>query len=203
MSPTFHGSTAYEVIFVKLVILDRDGVINENADDYIKSVDEWMPIPGSLDAIARLNQAGYHIAVVTNQSGIARGLFGVETLHAMHKKMDYLLGQYGGHIDTVLFCPHGPDEGCPCRKPSPGMLLQLADRLSIDLRGIPFVGDSLSDVQAASQAGATPVLVCTGNGEYTLQQGEALPGSIHVFADLSAFVDHLLRHDSPLQAQAH
>lgn len=177
---------------MKLVVLDRDGVINENADDYIKSADEWIPIPGSLEAIARLNRAGYHTAVATNQSGIARGLFGIETLHSIHKKMDYLLAQHGGHIETVLFCPHGPDEGCLCRKPSPGLLLQLADRLGIDLRGIPFVGDSLSDIQAATQAGATPLLVRTGNGERTLQNREALPESVQVFDDLSDCVSQLL-----------
>jgi len=176
---------------MKLVILDRDGVINQDSENYIKSADEWVPIPGSLEAIARLNQAGYHVAVVTNQSGIARGLFGIEDLHEMHKKMDYLLSRHGGRIDAVSFCPHGRDEGCPCRKPSPGMLLQLADRLGIDLRGVPMVGDSLRDLQAAAQVGATPILVRTGKGEQTARD-EALPANTVIHDDLSAFVEAYL-----------
>lgn len=180
---------------MKLVILDRDGVINEDSDDYIKSADEWIPIEGSLEAIARLNQSGYYVAVVSNQSGIARGLFSIEALHGMHEKMNHLLQRHGGHVDVVSFCPHGPDDGCPCRKPSPGMLLQLADRLGIDLRGVPFVGDTLSDVQAATRSGATPVLVRTGKAEQLLQEREKLPESVQVFDDLRAFVDQLLERE--------
>ena len=176
---------------MKLVILDRDGVINEDSENYIKSADEWIPIPDSLEAIARLNQIGCHIVVVTNQSGIARGLFGIEELHEMHKKMDYLLSQYGGRIEAVSFCPHGPDEGCPCRKPSPGMLLQLANRLGIDLRGVPMVGDSVRDLQAAAQVGALPILVRTGKGEQTVR-GETMPVNTVVYDNLSAFVDTYL-----------
>ena len=180
---------------MKLVILDRDGVINEDSDEYIKSADEWEPIPGSLEAIARLNQSGYHVAVVTNQSGISRGLFSIETLHEMHEKMSHLLQAHGGQIDTVSFCPHGPDDGCPCRKPSPGMLLQLAERLGIDLRGVPFVGDALRDIQAATQAGATPFLVRTGKGGQTAQQRDALPAALQIFDDLAAFVDYQLAQE--------
>ena len=180
---------------MKLVILDRDGVINEDSDAYIKSAEEWVPIDGALEAIARLNQSGYHVAIVTNQSGIARGLFSIEDLHEMHEKMNHLLQAHGGHIDTVLFCPHGPDNGCPCRKPSPGMLLQLAERLGIDLRGVPFVGDTISDIQAATQAGATPVLVRTGKGEKTVQLRDSLPAALQIFDDLAGFVDYQLAHE--------
>ncbi|MEM7206606.1 MAG: D-glycero-beta-D-manno-heptose 1,7-bisphosphate 7-phosphatase [Pseudomonadota bacterium] len=177
---------------MKLVILDRDGVINADSDAFIKSADEWEPIPGSLEAIALLNQSGYHIAVATNQSGIARGLLSVETLHEIHQKMTYSLAQLGGRIDAVFFCPHGPDEGCPCRKPSPGMLLQISDRLGVDLRGVPFVGDSISDTQAATQAGASPVMVRTGKGARTLKDHDSLPDGLRVFDDLAAFVDDTL-----------
>ena len=138
-----------------------------------------------------MNRAGYQVAVVTNQSGIGRGLFAIEALHAMHQKMHHLLSQLGGHIDAVLFCPHKPDEGCPCRKPSPGLLLQLADRLSVDLRGVPFVGDSLSDIHAATQAGASPIIVRTGKGENTLRMHDNLPASLQVFDNLAAFAEHL------------
>ena len=183
---------AGEKRFVKLVVLDRDGVINEDSDSYIKSPEEWVPIEGSLEAIARLNQAGYSVAVVTNQSGVGRGLFSIETLHAMHEKMHHLLQQHGGHIETVFFCPHLPDMGCPCRKPSPGMLLQLADRLGVDLRGVPFIGDTVSDIQAATQAGATPILVRSGKGERTLVERDKLPESIQIFDDLADYVSQLL-----------
>ncbi|MEM7292459.1 MAG: D-glycero-beta-D-manno-heptose 1,7-bisphosphate 7-phosphatase [Pseudomonadota bacterium] len=174
---------------MKLVILDRDGVINQDSADFIKSADEWIPIDGSLEAIAQLNQAGYQVVVVSNQSGIARGLFTLEDLHDMHNKMDSLLSPLGGRVDAVLFCPHGPDDGCPCRKPAPGMLLQVADRLGIDLRTTPFVGDSHVDIQAATLAGAQPKLVRTGKGEDTLRTLDPLPQGVEVFANLAEFVD--------------
>ena len=174
---------------MKLVILDRDGVINEDSDDYIKSEDEWIPIPGSLEAIAQLNQAGYHAVVVSNQSGIARGLFTYDDLHRMHAKMNALLAQLGGHVDAVLYCPHHPDDGCPCRKPAPGLLLQLAERLSVDLRGVPLVGDTLSDVQAASQVGAAPVMVRTGRGLRTLDEIDRVPEGVKIYNNLAEFAE--------------
>ena len=176
---------------MKLIILDRDGVINEDSDAYIKSPEEWRPIPGSLEAIARLSQAGYRVVVATNQSGVARGLFDLDTLMRMHDKMHRLVGDAGGQIEAVFFCPHGPDEGCGCRKPKPGMFTEIGRRLMVELDGVPAVGDSLRDLQAAEAAGATPILVRTGKGERTLAQPETVTG-IAVFDDLAAVADHLL-----------
>jgi D-glycero-D-manno-heptose 1,7-bisphosphate phosphatase len=177
---------------MKLIILDRDGVINEESDEYIKSPEEWEPIQGSLDAIARLNKTGYHVVVATNQSGIARGLFDLDDLHRMHQKMDELLARVGGLVEAVFFCPHGPNEDCDCRKPKPGLLVQIADRLGITLEGVPAVGDSLRDVQAAKAAGATPILVTTGKGQTAVEAGEGLKG-VAVFRDLASVADELTR----------
>ncbi|HHM06072.1 MAG TPA: D-glycero-beta-D-manno-heptose 1,7-bisphosphate 7-phosphatase [Gammaproteobacteria bacterium] len=177
---------------MKLVILDRDGVINEDSDHYIKSPEEWVPLPGSLAAIARLNQAGYRVVVASNQSGLARGYFDRATLARMHDKMHRALAQAGGKVEEVFFCPHHPDEGCACRKPRPGMLHQIATRLHTDLNGVPFIGDSLSDVQAARAVGAAPILVRTGKGKRTLARSEGLEG-VPVFDDLAAAVAALLR----------
>ena len=154
----------------KLIILDRDGVINEDSDDYVKSVDEWIPLPGSLEAIALLNQAGYQIAIATNQSGLSRGYFTINDLHAMHSKMDALLKPLGGRIDSIFFCPHQDSHQCDCRKPAPGMMKEIALRYkktdSIKpLTGVPIVGDSLRDLQAGVALGAAPHLVLTGKGE--------------------------------------
>lgn len=170
---------------MKLVILDRDGVINLDSDQYIKSPEEWKPIAGSLEAIARLTQAGYRIAVATNQSGIGRGLFDMATLNAMHDKMHKAVSQLGGRIDAVFFCPHAQDSGCACRKPRPGMLLEIAERFDMALAGVPVIGDSLRDLQAAAEAGARPILVLTGKGEKTLKAG-GLPEGTEVHADLAA-----------------
>ncbi len=178
---------------MKLIILDRDGVINHDSDAYIKHPDEWRPIPGSLEAIARLNHAGYRVVIATNQSGLGRGLFSIEQLNAIHQKMFDALAQQGGHIDALFFCPHRPDENCNCRKPRPGLLLEIASRLDIDLSGVPFIGDSLKDIQAAQAVGAQPLLVLTGNGRVTLDALEE-PDSIPVHADLAAAVDALLTH---------
>lgn len=177
---------------MKLIILDRDGVINQDSDEYIKSVDEWEPIPGSLAAMGRLCQAGYTLAVLTNQSGITRGLFDLETLHAMHKKMDRLLEQYGGHVSAIFFCPHGPDGDCNCRKPRAGMYQDLASRFQCDLSGIPSIGDSLRDVQAAVSVGASPILVRTGKGERTLASEAEELRDVPVYDDLSDVVDAIL-----------
>ena len=177
---------------MKLIILDRDGVINEDSDDYIKSPAEWIPIPGSLEAIARLVRAGYRIAVATNQSGIARGLFDLETLERIHGKMCAAVAAAGGEIAAIHFCPHGPDDHCACRKPQPGLLRDIAVRFNTDLAGVPAVGDSLRDLQAARAVGARPMLVRTGKGESTVHRGEGLDG-VEIYADLAAVVDALLR----------
>ena len=176
---------------MKLVILDRDGVINEDSDAFIRSVDQWIPLPGSLQAIARLNAAGWRVVVATNQSGIARGLYSVDTFHAMHNKMQALLAQLGGSVEGVFFCPHAPHHRCACRKPRPGLFQEIAARLRVDLRGVPAVGDSLRDLQAAERVGARPVLVRTGKGAETERQA-TLPSGTEVFDDLQAFVERLL-----------
>jgi len=170
---------------MKLVILDRDGVINRDSDQYIKSPDEWQPIPGSLEAIARFTQAGYQVVVATNQSGLGRGLFDMAALNAMHDKMHKAVSQQGGRIDAVFFCPHAQDAGCTCRKPQPGMLLEIAARFNVALEGVPAIGDSLRDLQAARAAGARPILVLTGKGEQTLNAG-GLPEGTEIHRDLAA-----------------
>jgi D-glycero-D-manno-heptose 1,7-bisphosphate phosphatase len=169
---------------VKLVILDRDGVINYDSPSYIKSPDEWKPIPGSLEAIAQLNQAGYHVVVATNQSGVGRGLFEMAALNAIHDKMHRALGAAGGRIDAVFFCPHAQEAGCGCRKPRPGLFEEIARRYGIGLAGVPSIGDALRDLQAAAAAGAQPVLVLTGKGELTRRERGFPPGT-PVFADLA------------------
>lgn len=174
-----------------LIILDRDGVINEDSDAYIKSVDEWIPIPGSLRAIAKLNRAGYFVVVVTNQSGIARGLFTLETLNQIHQHMIDAAAAEGGAIDTIFFCPHGPADGCECRKPKAGLMRDVEARFATSLRGVPAVGDSLRDIQAAAAVGARPILVRTGKGERTIAAGKGLEG-VEIYADLAAFVEALL-----------
>jgi D-glycero-D-manno-heptose 1,7-bisphosphate phosphatase len=180
----------------KLIILDRDGVINQDRDDYVKSIDEWVPLPGSLEAIALLNQAGYQIAVATNQSGLSRGYFTIHDLHAMHNKMDKLLQPLGGHIDSIFFCPHLDSHGCDCRKPAPGLMKEIALRYkktdsTQPLLGVPIVGDSLRDLQAGIALGATPHLVLTGKGHKTLANGK-LPEDTKIHADLLAFAHSLL-----------
>ena len=170
---------------MKLVILDRDGVINLDSEHYIKSPEEWKPIAGSLEAIARFTQAGFRVVVATNQSGVGRGLFDMATLNAMHDKMHKAVNQLGGRIDAVFFCPHAQDAGCACRKPRPGMLLEIAERFNVALAGVPAIGDSVRDLQAASAAGARPILVLTGKGEQTLKSG-GLPEGTEIHRDLAA-----------------
>lgn len=174
---------------MKLVVLDRDGTINHDSDQYIKSPAEWKPIKGSLEAIARLTQAGWRVVVATNQSGIGRGLFDMAALNAIHDTMHRALHQAGGRIDAIFFCPHTDDAKCECRKPKPGMLLEIAKRLNVDLAGVPVVGDSLRDLQAAAAAGALPVLVLTGKGRKTREAGGLPPGTA-IYADLAAFATH-------------
>ncbi|MBC7732436.1 MAG: D-glycero-beta-D-manno-heptose 1,7-bisphosphate 7-phosphatase, partial [Bacteriovorax sp.] len=148
----------------KLIILDRDGTINEDRDDYVKSPEEWVPIPGALDAIARLNHAGWRTVVATNQSGLGRGLFDMSALNAMHVKMNQLLAKQGGRIDAVFFCPHAPADACHCRKPLPGLFEQIGERFGVNLAEVPVVGDSLRDLQAGMAVGCRPHLVRTGKG---------------------------------------
>ena len=175
---------------MKLIILDRDGTINEDSDQYIKSPSEWKPLPGSVGAIARLTQGGWRIVVATNQSGIARGLFDMATLNAIHAEMHRVVNLAGGRIDAVFFCPHAADSHCECRKPKPGLLREIASRMDLDLDGVPMVGDSLRDLQAAEAAGAKPCLVLTGKGKLTLEAG-GLPSGTEAFADLAAVAARL------------
>ena len=177
----------------KLIILDRDGVINEDSDAYIKTVDEWVPIPGSIKAIARLSQAGYTVVVSTNQSGIGRGYYDVATLDAMHARMRELVAAQGGEMGGIFYCPHGPDDGCDCRKPLPGLIDQIVTEYG-DVTGAPLIGDSLRDLQAGIARHCQPVLVLTGKGQKTLDKG--LPenlGDVAIFDSLADFVDHTLK----------
>jgi D-glycero-D-manno-heptose 1,7-bisphosphate phosphatase len=176
---------------MKLVILDRDGVINFDSEQFIKSPSEWRPIPGSIEAIARLNQTGYRIAVATNQSGIGRGLFDMATLNAINDKMMEMVFRQGGRIDALFFCPHTADENCNCRKPRTGMLEEIAARFHADLRGVPSIGDSLKDLQAAEAVGAQPILVLTGKGAKTRADG-GVPKKTLVFEDLAEAARHLI-----------
>ncbi len=171
-----------------IVILDRDGVINEESDEFIKSPEEWIPITGSLEAIARLNHAKVRVFIASNQSGLARGLIDYQKLHKIHQKMLAELARHGGHIDGIFICPH--IKGA-CRKPNPGMLVEIEKRTRISLNKAPFIGDSLRDVQAATAHGARPVLVRTGNGAVTAQS-EQLPRNVPVFTDLAAATQALL-----------
>lgn len=170
----------------KVVILDRDGVINVDSDAFIKSPDEWVALPGSLEAIARLNQAGYRVAIATNQSGIGRGLFDMNALNAMHLKMHRMAAAVGGRIDAVFFCPHTAEDHCECRKPKPGMLKMIAERFEADPEITPVVGDSLRDLQAGAALGFPAHLVLTGKGRKTLAAGN-LPEGTKVHDDLRAF----------------
>lgn len=176
---------------MKLIILDRDGVINYDSDAYIKSPAEWEPLPGSLEAIARLNQAGYTVAVATNQSVLARGYADAATLNAIHEKMCMAAIAAGGKIDKIFYCPHGPDDHCHCRKPKPGLFEQIAIHYQLPLNGVPAVGDSLRDIQAAQVLGCDCYLVLTGNGKKTQAQlTESFP--VKVFADLAAAAEFLI-----------
>lgn len=175
---------------MKLIVLDRDGVINIDSDQFIKSPDEWKPIPGSLEAIARLNESGWRVVVASNQSGVGRGLFDMDTLNAINEKMTKAIGQVGGRLDAIFFCPHSADSTCDCRKPRPGMFLQIAERFNVDMRGVPVVGDSLRDLQAGVAVGCQPYLVLTGKGAKT-QADPALPEGTLVFPDLAAVAAQL------------
>ena len=177
---------------MKLVILDRDGVINHDSKQFIKSPAEWRPIPGSIDAIAKLSQAGYRVIIATNQSGIGRGLFDMDTLNAIHEKMHRAVQQAGGRIDAIFYCPHPIEADCNCRKPRTGMFERIAGCFNVDLVGTPSVGDSLRDLQAAAAVGARPLLVLTGKGTQTQAEG-GLPEGTQVFPDLATAAEEILR----------
>ncbi|MCU7929742.1 MAG: D-glycero-beta-D-manno-heptose 1,7-bisphosphate 7-phosphatase [Candidatus Thiodiazotropha sp. (ex Codakia rugifera)] len=181
---------------MKLLILDRDGVINQDSDAYIKSPEEWQPIPGSLQAIARLSRAGFLVFVATNQSGLARGLFDIETLNAIHRKMSDAVQAVGGHINAVLFCPHGPNDNCNCRKPMPGLYHEIAHRSQLTLQDVPIVGDSLRDIEAAISVKAHPILVRSGKGEITLPTLKKIYPNVPVFKDLISVSEALINKTS-------
>jgi len=171
----------------KLVILDRDGVINYDSDAYIKSPEEWIPLPGSLEAIANLTAAGFTLVVATNQSGVARGYFSEQALGAIHQKMTDTIIAAGGRLAGIFYCPHGPEDHCQCRKPRPGLIRQISERLQIETANAPFVGDSLRDIEAAINGGCRPILVKTGNGGKTAKK---LTSSDRVYDDLLDFSRH-------------
>ena len=185
----------------KLVILDRDGTINRASEEFVKSPEEWHPLPGALEAISRLNHAGYHVVLATNQSGLGRGLFDMAALNAVHAFMLKSLAALGGRIDAIFYCPHAPDEGCTCRKPAPGLLQQIEERYGIALTGVPYVGDRLRDMQAAHAAGCAPHWVLTGRQDRgdlnSLPAG--FPSDTQVHTDLAAFVDHFLGQAATLR----
>jgi len=190
----------------KLVILDRDGTINEDRADFVKSADEWVPLAGALEAIARLNQAGWHTVVVTNQSGIGRGLFDMSALNAIHVKMNQALHRLGGRIDAVFFCPHSPQDGCTCRKPLPGLFELVAERYGIELAGVPAVGDSARDLEAAAAAGCRPHLVRTGKlaqaSDDELAALRRVAPALQVHADLGAFAEALIQQERAARGES-
>ncbi len=179
---------------MKICILDRDGTINADSAEYIKSPQEWEPLPGALEAIARINHAGWHVVVVTNQSGLGRGLFDVATLNAMHTKMHSMLAAVGARVDAIFYCPHAPEDVCRCRKPEPGLFEQIAERYGVDITGFPAVGDSARDLIAGVAVGCAPHLVLTGKA--AAYRGRALPAEFpahtQVHEDLAAFADYLV-----------
>jgi D-glycero-D-manno-heptose 1,7-bisphosphate phosphatase len=177
---------------MRLVILDRDGVINYNSDAYIKTPDEWMPIPGSLDAIARLQQAGFTLVVASNQSGVGRGLIKLPDLEAIMSKMLAAIEAAGGKLAGIFYCPHVQDDHCDCRKPKPGLLRQIEKQFGVSVKGMPAIGDSLRDLEAAQTVGARAILVRTGNGEQTLKQ-LGTPENIEIYTDLAAAATQLIR----------
>lgn len=191
---------------MKLIILDRDGTINVDREDFVKSADEWVPIPGALEAIARLNHAGWHTVVATNQSGLGRGLFDMSTLNAMHTKMNALLHKHGGRIDAVFFCPHTPEDGCSCRKPLPGLYLQIGERYGVDLSQVIVVGDSLRDLEAGAAAGCQLHFVRSGKGgrlgdAQVAQLLAQVPGT-QAHEDLTAFAEALIQHERAVRSDS-
>jgi D-glycero-D-manno-heptose 1,7-bisphosphate phosphatase len=187
---------------LKLVILDRDGTINKASEEFVKSPEEWHPLPGALEAISRLNHAGFHVVLATNQSGLGRGLFDMGALNAVHAHMLKSLATLGGRIDAIFYCPHAAEEACSCRKPAPGLLHQIEERYGLSLSGVPYVGDSLQDMQAAQAAGCSPHLVLSGR--YAMVDPARLPPEfpVHtrVHMDLTAFTNHMLSAAGPAEA---
>lgn len=173
------------------IILDRDGVINFDSEEYIKTPEEWQPIPGSLEAIAKLNQYGYKVLIATNQSGISRGFYDISTLEDIHAKMHAALAEVGGKIHDIFYCPHHPLDNCFCRKPKPGLLYQIRDKYNINLKKTFFVGDSAKDIEAAIASGCLPLLVLTGNGKLAMEQKPSLKQIIH-FKDLAEAVNYVI-----------
>lgn len=190
---------------INLIILDRDGTINEDRDDFVKSADEWVPLPGALEAIARLNQAGWQTVIATNQSGLGRGLFDMASLNAMHAKMNSMLSRVGGRIGAVFFCPHAPEDQCGCRKPLPGLYEQIGERYGADLKKVPVVGDSVRDIEAAVAAGCPPHLVRTGKGaalsDAQLAQLQAQIPQLQVHADLAAFAESMIQRERSVRGR--
>lgn len=188
---------------MKLVILDRDGVINQDSTQHIKNTNEWIPLAGSLEAIALLNQSGFRVAVATNQSGISRGLFDMATLNNIHEKMHRELALIGGRVDAIFYCPHSADDLCNCRKPKSGMILEIGKRFSVELDRVPAVGDALRDLQAFANAGCQPILVRTGKGETTLaaavsDASKALPANTWICADLNEAAQRIIAEYAPV-----
>lgn len=184
---------------MKLVILGRDGILNKYREDHVKAPAEWVPIPGALEAVARLNHAGWHAVVATNQAGIGRGLVDMASINAVHTHMNQMLLAQGGRLDAVFFCPHTPEDGCSCRKPLPGMMRDIGQRYGTDLHQVPMVADTLRDLQAADAAGCEPHLVLSGRAaglsEEQVQHMLAKVPATTVHADLGAFAEHLLRRE--------
>ena len=178
----------------RLVVLDRDGTLNLDDKAIIAGPDDWVPVAGALEAVARLNQAGCRVVIATNQSGLGRGLFDADTMNRVHAKMNKLLAAVGARVDAVFFCPHSRDDACDCRKPKPGMFKRIADTFNVDLKCVPAIGDSLRDLQACAALGCQPMLVLTGKGEKTKAEGN-LPENTLEFANLAAAIEHLLGKD--------
>ena len=176
-----------------LVVLDRDGVINRDSDAYIRSADEWVPLPGSIEAVAALSNAGFTVAVASNQSGLARGLFDEAALAAIHAKLHDCVAAQGGRIDRIVVCPHGPDDGCDCRKPKPGLLEALSKHYGVSMRGVPVIGDASRDLEAALAVGAKPILVRTGKGLATERKLAGELADIDVYDDLAAVAATLMQ----------
>ncbi|MEO7399714.1 MAG: D-glycero-beta-D-manno-heptose 1,7-bisphosphate 7-phosphatase [Polaromonas sp.] len=189
---------------MKLIILDRDGTINSDSDEFVKNPEEWLPLPGALEAIARLNHAGWHVVIASNQSGLGRGLFDVASLNAMHAKMHKMLAALGGRIDAVFYCPHVAEDDCSCRKPKPGLFEQIGSRFGVQLAGVPAVGDSVRDAIAGAAAGCEPHLVLTGKSASYHAGGlpEGLPAGTQVHADLAAFADFILERSERMAPAA-
>jgi D-glycero-D-manno-heptose 1,7-bisphosphate phosphatase len=204
--PEFPTGDFHTMQAPKLIIIGRDGILNHFREDHVKEPDEWEPIEGALEAVAKLNHAGWHVVLATNQAGIGRGLVDMASVNAVHARMMKLLAAKGGRIDAVFFCPHTPEEACACRKPLPGMMLDIAHRYGADLKNVPMVADTLRDLEAARAAGCPPHLVKSGRAalvtEAELAQWElAVPGTV-VHDDLASFAQHLLQREAALKAGA-